>query len=135
MQGEEEIDQLELQLHRLVPEHLHPEDRPERPEEREKQKFLFRRPPFPFRGLPFVEGEGKEGDDVEEDVDCGKDEDVLHLDIFGLGRDMGFGFFCRIWRQGRSKWKSRLKFKGSFFFAKNILRLLLSYFFQIKSRY
>ncbi len=83
MQGEKEIDPLELQLHRLVPEHLHPEDRPERPKEREKQKFLFRRPPLSFRGLPFVEGEGKEGDYIEEDVDCKKDEDVLHLDNFG----------------------------------------------------
>jgi hypothetical protein len=88
VQRKENIDQLELQLHRLVPEHLHPEGRPERPEEREKQKFLLGRPPFPFRGLPFVEGEGKEGDDIEEDVYYEKDEDVLHLDIFGLGRDI-----------------------------------------------
>ena len=95
MQRKENINQLELQLHRLVPKHLHPEGRPERPEEREKQKFLLRRPPFAFRGLSFVEGEGKEGDDIEEDVDCEEDEDVLHLDIFGLGRDMGFGFFLR----------------------------------------
>ena len=64
LQHKEEIDQFELQLHRLVPEHFHPEGRPERPKEREEQKFLLRRPPFAFRGLPFVEGEGKEGDYV-----------------------------------------------------------------------
>ena len=85
MQREENIDQLEFQLHRLVPEHLHPEDRPERPEEREKHKFLLGRPPFSFRGLPLVEGECREGDDIEEYVDCDEDEDVLHLDIFGFG--------------------------------------------------
>ena len=93
MQRKENIDQLKLQLHRLVPEHLHPEDCSERPEEREKQKFLFRRSPFTFRGLPLVEGECREGDYIEEDVDCEKDEDVLHLDIFRFGEGYGFWIF------------------------------------------
>lgn len=122
MQNQKSIDDLEFQLHRLVPEHLHPEDRPERPEERENQQGLFRRPPFAFRGLSLVECECREGDEVEEDVYCEEDGDGIHYGLFlDSGGFMGFGFFALLFSSNALMSSVRLPFPvpdfGVFFFS------------------
>ncbi len=78
MQAEEERDEPELRLLRLVPEGMHRGDGPERPEKREEEEpFLGGPPRRPLR-RPFITVVGKERNDVEEEVDRYRGHDGPH---------------------------------------------------------
>mgnify|MGYP007127708975 CR=1 FL=1 len=69
VQAEEEGDEPELRLLRLVPEDAHRSRGPERPEEREDEEPSLGGPPRRPFCRPFVVAEGSKRDDIFEEVD------------------------------------------------------------------